>query len=494
MMSVHITAPSPKNKLSKDTKYYIHSLIGITLMFGIGFLPPLEPITPLGMKFLGILIGLIYLWSLVEMLWPSVLGLVAIILTGQATGASITPQAFGTEMIWLVVLSMAVVFSLTGTGMFDYVTNWVLTRKSLSGRPWLLSTAIIFGYYFVAVLGGGLAVMFLLWELIYAIADRAGMKRTHPWCGAMVVGLVMAFVNGGATLPFKPNYIFVVGTFQRMTGMPDIPMTSALVMNPGIFIALLGFYLLLVRFVLRPDVSSMKNVDASVFVKPLPPMNKRQKFAACYLIAFIVGLMLPGTVALFSQGAIAQTLQALGTTGMCYLFFAFLCIVRLDGEPILVFSQITKQIQWDSVFLMGIAFTLSPMLTAEETGISAMAMKLVNPILGGQSTYLFVVMMFLITLVMTNIANNTVVMMIMMTVIASFLSVLDLNLPTIALLMTPMAQTAFLLPASSFYGALVYSQASHIGTKNIYKSAALTMIAAVLMMLVVGIPLGSLLF
>lgn len=276
--------------------------------------------------------------------------------------------------------------------------------------------------------------------------------------------------------------------------MPDIPMTSALIMNLGIFIALLGFYLLLVRFVLRPNLSQLKDVEASAFVKPLPPMNTRQKFAAVYLILFIVALMLPGTLILFSQGLLAKTLQSMGTTGMCYLLFALLCIVRIDGEPILVFRQITQQIQWDSVFLMAIAFTLSPMLTAENTGISAMAMQLVQPILGGQSAYLFVVIMFLITLLMTNIANNTVVMMIMMTIIASFLGVLNLNLPTIALLMTPMAQTAFLLPASSFYGALVYSQATHIGTKNIYQSAALTMIAAVLMMLVVGIPLGSLLF
>lgn len=481
-------------KMSKDKKYMIHSVIGIILMFGIGFLPPIEPITPLGMKYLGILVGLIYLWSLVEMLWPSVLGLVALVLTGKTTGSAVTTSAFGTDMIWLVILSMAVIFSLVKTGMFDYITNWLLTRKSLVGRPWVLSAILILGMYLIAVLGGGVAILFLLWEIVYSIAERAGMPKSHRWCGAMVVGLMMAFVVGQATLTFKPNYIFVVGTFQKMTGMADIPVAAATLMNLCMALAQLFIYLVLVRFVLRPDMKALTNVDASVFVKELPPMNRRQKFAAAYLIIFIVGLMLPGTIPLFSQGAIATALKDLGTIGMCYLFLAILCIVRIDGKPILVFREITPMVQWDAVFLMGIAFTLSPMLTAEETGISAMVMKLVNPVLGGQSVYMFVVLLFLITLIFTNVANNTVVMILSMTIIASFMSKYNFNLQMIALLMTPMAQTAFLLPASSFYGALIYSQASQIGTKNIYPAAITTMVAAVLMMVLVGIPLGSILF
>ena len=85
-------------KPSKNTKYFIHSFIGIVVMFGFGLLPPFAPLTPLGMKYIGILLGLIYLWSLVEMLWPSIMALVAVILTGQFSGAAITPKAFGCHL------------------------------------------------------------------------------------------------------------------------------------------------------------------------------------------------------------------------------------------------------------------------------------------------------------------------------------------------------------------------------------------------------------
>lgn len=481
-------------KLSSDKKYILNSIIGIVLMFGIGFLPPVAPITSLGMKFLGILVGLIYLWSFVEMLWPSILGLVAIALTNQVTGSTLTASAFGGDMIWLCLFSMAIVFSLTNTGIFDYVTNWLLTRPIFLGHPWRLSIFIIFGFYFISVLGGGIAIMFILWELIYSIVERAGMKRTDPYCSMMIVGLIIAFVGGGATLPFKPNYLFVVGTFQKMTGMPDIPMVTATFFNMTVFLTELTIYMLLVRFFARIDVSPLKSVDVKQFVKELPPMNKTQKFAGAYLIFFVIMLMLPGTIGLFSADAISKTLQNIGTIGMCYALFALLAIIRIDGKPILVFSKVAHQIQWDAIFLMGIAFTLSPMLTAESTGISAFVGSKLGPILAGNSPYMFVVLMFTILLLMTNLANNTVCMILVMTVMVSFLPTMDLNLPMIALLMTPMAQTAFLLPASSFYGALIHSQAQQVLAKNLYIFAIFSMIAAFLMMILVGIPLGNIVF
>ena len=48
-------------KQPKDTAYYIKSAIGIFLMFGFGYLPPIAPLSHLGMQILGIFVGLIFL-------------------------------------------------------------------------------------------------------------------------------------------------------------------------------------------------------------------------------------------------------------------------------------------------------------------------------------------------------------------------------------------------------------------------------------------------
>lgn len=48
------------NGNSKDLKYCIYTLIGLFFMFGFGMLPPIPPLTPVGMKVLGIFIAVLF--------------------------------------------------------------------------------------------------------------------------------------------------------------------------------------------------------------------------------------------------------------------------------------------------------------------------------------------------------------------------------------------------------------------------------------------------
>ena len=72
--------PAPPPPVKKgNTLYYLHSTIGLLLIFGFGHLPPFGTVTPVGMQVLGIFAGMIYLWSFVSVLWPSLLGIIALV-------------------------------------------------------------------------------------------------------------------------------------------------------------------------------------------------------------------------------------------------------------------------------------------------------------------------------------------------------------------------------------------------------------------------------
>ena len=482
-----------KGKLSKDKKYYIHSVIGLILMFGVGFLPPFSTITPLGMKYLGILLGLVYLWSLVGMFWPSLMGLIAMIIFGE-NSAAVCTSSFGNSLVIMCVFAMAVIFAVAQTGVFDYLVRWIITRKIIEGRPWLLTGALILGLYIIVALGGEMPLLFVMWEMVYKIAETAGIPRKSKYCAAMVVGLMFAFVCGMISLPYKAAFVAVMGFFYGMTPMTEINIVSASVLLVCGCTAALVLFILMMKFVLRIDLSALKNADAALAFKDLPPMNKRQKFAGIYLIVFLVMMMLTGLVSFLGDNAFVQTYSRFGTLGVSWLLTAIMVLVKIDGKPMMDVSKTASMIVWDSVLLMAIAFTFSPMLTDEATGISAWVMSLVNPILGGHSAFTFTVIVFVITLILTNFANNTVVMMLMIAVIMPYSQTLGLNLHMMAVLMCLMAQTAFLLPASSIYGALIYSQAEHISSRYIMMAAVIAMVAATLAMLLVFMPLGNVLF
>ena len=52
-----------------STKKTIATIIGVLLMFGCQFLPPVFGLTPLGMQVAGIFIGTILLWMFVSVTW-----------------------------------------------------------------------------------------------------------------------------------------------------------------------------------------------------------------------------------------------------------------------------------------------------------------------------------------------------------------------------------------------------------------------------------------
>ena len=70
----------------KNTAYYINSVISVAIMLFFGFIPsPVDTISSLGMRVLGIFIGLIYGWIFVDLVWPSFLSFVILGFSGAMT-------------------------------------------------------------------------------------------------------------------------------------------------------------------------------------------------------------------------------------------------------------------------------------------------------------------------------------------------------------------------------------------------------------------------
>ena len=103
---------SEQTKTKKDLTWF-HFIVIIALMFGFGFIPPFGDVTVVGMRMLGIFLGLLYGWSTCGMFWPSLLGWVAIGLSGIASVKEIMVQGFGNE---------TVVFLVNYKGIFLYTT------------------------------------------------------------------------------------------------------------------------------------------------------------------------------------------------------------------------------------------------------------------------------------------------------------------------------------------------------------------------------------
>ena len=91
---------------SKST-YYLNCLIGIFIMIVFCFIPPFGPVTETGVKVLGVFLGTMYLWTFVDTLWPSLLGVIMLGFTGFNSFNALLSSTFGSPsvvMLFFVIL------------------------------------------------------------------------------------------------------------------------------------------------------------------------------------------------------------------------------------------------------------------------------------------------------------------------------------------------------------------------------------------------------
>ena len=86
------------------------------------------------------------------------------------------------------------------------------------------------------------------------------------------------------------------------------------------------------RFVLKPDVTPLKQIDASLFDKnPLPPMNLRQKSLSFALLFYHLGALAPSLF--LPEGALQQLLK--DTQNAIPVFIITVCcLIHVDKKPL----------------------------------------------------------------------------------------------------------------------------------------------------------------
>lgn len=222
-------------------------------------------------------------------------------------------------------------------------------------------------------------------------------------------------------------------------------------------------------------------------------MSGLQKFLCVYSVAMVFVIALP-VAANFSTAGWAGGLGRLSMVGMSWILFMILALIKVEGKPVLNFNKLASSLPWDLVFLLGAAMAVSGVLTGEGTGVKEFVSGLITPLFTGRSEFVFLALLCAITLILTNIANNAVVAFMMLTVTYIFSTQFPINQPLAISFINLTCIIAFLLPASSMFGAMLYANNEWIEAKHIPAIAVTIVLIVFAVLLVLGIPLGTLLY
>ncbi len=477
--------------MKSKSMYYLNCLIGILIMLVFRFVPPFGPVTETGVKVLGVFLGTMYLWTFVDTLWPSLLGVIMLGFTGFSSFNALLSSTFGSPIVIMLFFVIMLTGAITEEGICTYISRWFITRKINNGRPWVFSAMLLLGVYLLSVLTAPSPTIFIFWPILYSLFASLGYQEGDRYASLMLVSVVMAASYGFATTPFKGALPGLLGNYAKITGEPIayLPYMATAVIISLVSLAVL---LLLMRYVLKPDVARLRQIDVSLFDQtPLPPMNLRQKALSFTLAFFIIWVLAPS---LLPNGPVQQLLSDTQNAIPVFII-AVCCLIHIGGEPLVAFKKITsKYMIWPVILIVGSALTIGNALTDESTGITLLLKNALTPVFEGQSSLTFTILVVVIACILTNVCNNMVVGMLLIPIICVFSQQMGIASASITSLSMYMVCIAVVTPAASTTSAILHGNTRWLKTSEVYKYGILMTLVSLIIALAVGLPISSIFF
>jgi len=480
---------------SKRKIIYVHILIGLFPMFvGGHVVPTIYPLTEVGMQILGVFFGVVWLWCFVGFLWPSLLALVAFGLTDFGSFGQVLSMSFGHSVPVLLLFSMILFGSPQHVGATKYITRWFLTRQVFNGKPIVFAFVFFFATYALSVAVNVTPALILMWTVLYGVLNDLGYKKGDKFTSLMIVGTFLGAISGQASLPFSGSTLAILSVFETAAEMVmPIPqyMLLGFIFTVLVFIAYCG----MMKVILKPaELDKVANVNAEMFNSdPLPPMTWLQKANFYGMLSFVFLMLLP--TFLPDDFVVTELLDGLGPTGVAILLTGIMCLVKVEGKPVLDFGAVAKDsVSWDIFVMVAVAMAIASALTNEATGVVDGMLVLFEPVLGGHSAMMFFVIMLLFGIFVTSFASSMVIGIAIMPVLVAFGTVAGANLPAVAATTTLLIHYSIILPSASVFAAMLWSNEEWISRRDVFKYGAAIVVMAVVIAMVAIMPISGWLF
>jgi solute carrier family 13 (sodium-dependent dicarboxylate transporter), member 2/3/5 len=477
---------------NKDIVYYIHSILCILITFGFGYIPPIAPLTVIGMKIIGIFLGLLYGWIFVGLIWPSLLGLLALPIIGYMKVNAMFAASFGDPIVIMMLFIFIFSAMIDESGLSRFISLWFITRKSIMGKPWLFTFAFLMSVYVLGALTSSSPAIIIGWSILYGVCGVLGYKKGDKYPTMMVFGIVFSAQLGMSLMPFKQVPLVSLGAYQKMSKVP-IDFLKYMLVAGLVGLACVTLFVLVGKLFIKPDMSPLRNMNLDVFnVKDELHLKRTQKIVMFFLALLILLLILPSVLPatlLFSK-----FLTVIGGTGVVILIVGIMCFLKVDGEPLMNFKKMeNKGVSWGIVLLLAAVQPLSAALTSDATGFNPFLISILDPIFGGKSAVFFLIFMAFIGILLTNLCNNGAVAVLLMPVAYTYSVAMNLNPAITAIIVTLGVHIAFMTPAASASAALLFGN-DWTDSKAIFKIGTYTLIFSYFSIVVLGLLVGNIVF
>lgn len=479
-------------KKSKAISYYICFLVMMVLIFGAHWIPPFGEVTEYGATVLGIFAGVVFGFVTIGLTIPSFLAMISLGFTQYGNVAVVLKDALGHNTILFTIGVMILSAALEQTGVTTKIVNMTTRSKFVKGKPWRLSFMILCAAYILAMFLNITVPTLVLWAFINKLCKQVGFSFYDKWPAVMYFGVVYMATNASFVLPFQVGVIANFGMLSAASnGSISYNVARYIVWALICSILLAIAYWLFARYIVRPDVTRLRNYEDSEINVEDKKFTKEQKYAViifALLIILLIGSSLVPAISFL--GVMVNQLQTGGLT--LIMVVGALCL-RVNGKPLFDFGRLFAQgVVWDIVLMLASIFLMVNVLTDDATGIAVSMQAVCEPIMDRISPLFFLLVVLLLMAVLSNLTMNAAICCTMIPIV--YILTQDngsFDMVMFVAVVNFIGGMALFLPSASGGAAMIYSQTQWISKKKIMLYSIFTIAVTYIVMIFIGIPLGS---
>lgn len=470
---------------TKKSPALIHYVIVAVFCLFFRFVPGFAGITPLGMAILGCFIGAVYGWITIDMLWPSLMGLFGMGLTSIGM-EKVAATCFGSLPVLGLILCMGVVGVAMKTGAFDWLVTLLLGNKAMQGKPWFtIWLVMLIAWPFGAF--NPIIMMVVFGAFITSILKACGVKHNDKLAVFWYLGCAFSLMLGQILLPFMGTGLTFYYSFMTMFPNLSMQFVPYIVFMILMGVAMISVYVFLImKIVFRVDAAPVAKYCNEC---ETPKCNRDQKIALILFVAFLAIVIASS----LNFGPVSDFLKKFGLLGSCLSVALFVPIIKSEnGGPLASLEEMYTMCNWGQVFMMGLIMVFSTYLGGQDTGITSAMAMLFMPFMG-MSPWVFIVIALVISVVLTNVANNMLIGVMVMPFLVNFATQAGISPTMIIVLLWIMVQFALATPAASPVTAVAMTQ-EMADAQTMTKAALKILPIMIVIGLVVGVAISQLVF
>lgn len=473
----------------KDSLYYIHVVIMLALMFGFQFLPEFSTLTHQGMQALGIFLGLLWAWTFVDFIWPSLLGMVAVGLTGFMTIDAAFTAGFGNTTTILVFFVFTLAAYLTATGVCKTVAYWFVSRKSCIGKPYLFMFYLMLACYILGGTAGTMGAIVIGWAVIYEVAHLLNYKSGDAFPAICLVGVVLCSMLGATVLPIRVFAVMSLNNAKTLLNMECSFMGWVIPSFCASFLVMVLF-VLATKFIFKPDVARLYTKD-DVYAHFREQINLdfNQKVGIAVLAGVVLFASLPGFLP--AGNIIKIWLSKFSIGPIAAMAMAIVYAIHKNGEPMMNYAKAIKDgVDWQTIIMLAGSFPVAAMIQSPESGITTLINHVLTALLGNSSVFMITCIFIAFTFIVTQVAHNLVMMIVLAPIICNLSIVLGFNPMPCLMFLAFAANAGIATPGSSVMGAMLFANREWIPVGKCFTYTWVAVAIMIICCCAIGIPIA----